>query len=218
MNQGYDAAEQELERRELLRKNSVYRFWLKEHESKKVVFLDDVPATFYEHNLFINGRWGNYFTCIGKANGCPLCMSGHKPSFVGVFTIIDRSEYKDKKGVMHTDTKRLYAVRAETLKMLKEKKDRWGSLTGFEIIISRKGSKDANCGSDFERVIEGDTVKKPNLGHIQDLSPINYAEVLAPMSKEELKQMVGYAQDSQQNSQAISKDGKTTEGADDVPF
>ena len=33
------------------------RFWLKEGEKRKIIFLDDEPLCFYEHHLKINGQW-----------------------------------------------------------------------------------------------------------------------------------------------------------------
>src|SRR5947209_7977676 len=88
----------------------LYRFWLKDNEEARITFIDGelnadgylTPPRWYEHNLFLNGSWNNYFVCPEKTlpeskDSCPICESGDRPSLVAAFTIIDHRTYVGKK-------------------------------------------------------------------------------------------------------------------------
>ena len=70
------------------------------------------PAVLMEHQLYLDGKWGNYFTCLRQmGKTCPICESGDNASQVAVFTIIDHSVWKDKGGNEHTDEIKLLWVK-----------------------------------------------------------------------------------------------------------
>lgn len=217
--QGYDGVEEAVKAKEAAR-NRVQRVWLKPHTSKNLVFLDDAAFSFYEHQVKINGRWDNFFTCIGKANGCPLCLSGMNPYLNTVFTVIDRTEYQDKKGIKHADEKRLFAVKEETALTLKEKHKRWGGMKNKEIVATRKGDKDASCGSDFELVLENGQIKIPDLSHLKDKNPYNYMELFKPQTAQELREVLNIAQTTADSGQEVSKSssGGGEQPSEDIPF
>ena len=53
--------------------NKVWRFWLKEGESHKIIFLDDSSFQFKEHSIFIDKKMV-FFTCLASlGQACPLC-------------------------------------------------------------------------------------------------------------------------------------------------
>jgi hypothetical protein len=50
------------------------RFWMPPGSEKVLIFLDDEPFVFWEHNLKLNGSWRNWFTCLAPMGmECPLC-------------------------------------------------------------------------------------------------------------------------------------------------
>ena len=79
-----DDIDSEAERVEEERASSrIRRFWLPVEPTRetRITFVDDTAAlahkpelAVYEHQLYLNGRWTNWFTCLG-AGKCPLCQS-----------------------------------------------------------------------------------------------------------------------------------------------
>ena len=95
--------------------NRMFRFWMKEKEEARITFVDgDLakdgplagypdPPRYYEHNLFLNGVWNNFFVCPERTSPdsgekCPLCESGDKPSLIALFTIIDHRQIHVQQG------------------------------------------------------------------------------------------------------------------------
>ena len=111
LKHGKDAVE--AERREVAdreaRSKAVWRFWIPTGGSTSITFLDGdldpdgilaVPR-WYEHQVFMNGNWRNWFVCVSEDEVCPLCEGGDHASLVTGFTVLDHSEYTDKKGTVH---------------------------------------------------------------------------------------------------------------------
>ena len=157
------------------------RFWLAPNKSTQVIFLDDNPIRYNEHNVCIDGSWQHWATCPGE-DVCPLCAVGDSPRYVGVWSVIDRSAWKDKKGKEHKDELRLFVATGKVMTKLarrseavkgKGKKD---GLVGLAYTVGRGGDLSPNTGDDFELVGKA----KPEMlaafaGKIPD-----YAEVLKP--------------------------------------
>lgn len=133
------------------------RFWLRPNETRTVIFLTAKPEfCVWEHNVKINGKWGNHATCLKMIKQeCALCLAGEYASGVSVFTVIDLTEYTDKKGVKHEATKRLFVAKSETLSRLqhqiKKREEKDQSLRGAVYEIHRtEGDKIPRVGDDFE--------------------------------------------------------------------
>lgn len=134
------------------------RFWLKPHSSQQVIFLDDDPIQFKEHQVCIDGSWQHWATCPDDGT-CPLCDIGDKPRFVGVWTVIDRAEYKDKKGQVHKDEVRLFVATPKVIAKLQRRSDKLKNdkgkadgLVGLVFDVTRGDEKSPSTGDDFELV------------------------------------------------------------------
>ena len=179
--------------------NQPRRLWMPKESSKKVIFLDDNPFRFYEHQLYLNGSWQNWFTCLKQgetSRECPLCKMDDNPYYVGMYTIVDMSEYFDKKGNQHKNELRIFAAKIDTMKLLKLKKERMGSLVGCKFEISRVGEKSPSVGNNFEYVEKltmeqvDELVNKDRGAQKLEVKPFAYEEIFAPPSEESLLTVV----------------------------
>ncbi len=174
------------------------RFWMKEGKETKVIFIDGAPNyKFYEHQVPIDGDFKNWFTCLKDLdpNGCPLCdyAAAHldkkgKPMYgryaVGMFNVIDRTEWTDSDGNIHKDEVKILPAKITMLKRFRKRAERYGgSLAGREFIVSRTSKKDANIGDDWEFAGEVDLSKF-------EYEPFDIKEVCAPKSHADLMKVV----------------------------
>lgn len=149
----------------------LFRFWMKDGEEARITFVDGelspegflLPPRYYEHNLFLNGQWNNFFVCPEKTNPeskdtCPICESPDRPSLVALFTIIDHREFtgsKDKTKV-YKDTKKLLVAKPQTFELLNRLAIKRGGLATCTFDVSRVGDKAAAVGSLFDFVEKTD--------------------------------------------------------------
>lgn len=69
--------------------NFVPFFSLKDGEDAIIRFVTKEPVVIYEHYI-PNAKGKRNYTCLeGTGEECPLCAAGNKPSFRGVFAVID---------------------------------------------------------------------------------------------------------------------------------
>lgn len=205
--------EKKAEIRKLAKDNMVYDFWLPADGKSSITFLDgnlkngvlDIPF-FHDHNVNMNGKWGNHFICTQDTEPCPLCEGGNSPDYVGVLTVIDHSVYTSKKDNKEkTDNVKLFRAKRDTIKLLQEKAVKRGGLRGTTWDVKRIGDKSARVGSDFdftEKLTEEELkakygkVKTGNPQKpIEDRSkPIDYEAYLGSMyqSAEDLRTTYGF--------------------------
>ena len=144
----------------------MWRFWLPDGEEAKITFVDGHIASdnsvdffmFYEHNLMLNGKWGNTFVCTKDMEPCPICAAADRPSFVGVFTVIDHRSFTGKDGKVYKDTPKLFVAKKETLKQLQMLGGKRGGLAGCTFDVARTGDKSPSVGSMFD-FIEKNTIE-----------------------------------------------------------
>jgi hypothetical protein len=208
-----DDIDSEAERVEEERNASrIRRFWLPVDATRetRVTFIDDTAATghkpalaLYEHQLYLNGRWTNWFTCLG-AKKCPLCQSGEKPYYAGVYTVIDHNEWTDKQGKKHQDEVRLFVAKTDVLRLMQHISQKNDGMRGLVLDVMRKAQKDANVGGNFSAVVKGEitlgenTKLKTKEGKVklpEDVLPHDYREIFKPKSVETLMKVVGTTQD-----------------------
>lgn len=180
-------------------KGRVFRFWVPKDKETSLTFLDgDLNADgvldiqfFYEHNINMNGKWGNFFVCTQDEEPCPICEGGAYPAYVGLLTVIDHSEYVSKKDNMtHKDNVKMMVVKRDTVKMLQKLAIKRGGLRGCRFDVSRTGDKSASVGNVFdftEKHAEAALVKL----YGDKSKPINYEEVLskAYLSAKDLRKL-----------------------------
>ena len=136
----------------------MWRFWLPEGEEARITFVDGTISadgnidffTYYEHNLMLNGKWGNTFVCTKDVEPCPICEAGDRSSFVGAFTVIDHREFKAKDGKIYKDSPRLFICKKDTIKMLQILGSKRGGLAGCTFDVTRTGEKSASVGSMYD--------------------------------------------------------------------
>lgn len=207
---GYEeVAKKEVEHEER-QKNYVNRFWLPPETSAKIIFLDDNPPIIEEHQLKLNGDWKNWFTCLRMlGEPCPLCDTlQDNPYTVGFYTIIDTTSWTDKNGKEHKNERKLFAAKFKTLQQLKRLSAKRGNLAGCVFDVYRGTKDDPNTGNqfDFEGRLEKEQVKALN----EDITPFDYATLIAPKSMAELRALLN------KNSESTASDLSDYGDSDDV--
>lgn len=156
---------------EVAAKGNVFRFFVTKDKEASITFLDGdivdgvLDTTFYyEHNLNMNGKWGNFFACTQEEEPCPICEGGNNPSYVCVLTVIDHSSYVSKKdGQTKKDNIKLFVAKRETYKMLQKLAIKRGGLRGCRFDVSRTGDKSPSVGNVFdftEKLTDAQLVEK----------------------------------------------------------
>lgn len=175
------------------------RYWLKEGDEARLTFLDgnlnedgllDIPF-YYEHNIQMAGKYGNFFACTAEVEPCPICEGGHSPSYVGLLTVIDHRSYISKRdGKTYKDQIRLFAAKRGTIKMLQTLATKRGGLAGCEFDVTRTGAQSAAVGSmfDFSKKLTPEQILEI---YGETAVPLNYEEIVASisLSAKELRKM-----------------------------
>lgn len=193
-SEGYDASEEVVRRSEQAAASSKgpRRFWLKPGtDDSPVLFVTGKPFVIREHEYKIGDSWKNrqHFTCLqGTGATCPFCEGGNKSYNVGMYTWADLTEY-DFQGKTYKNQIRIAPAKAAALKILnKIAKKRGDDLTGCVFNVSRTGDKTSSIGDMFEfveRINLNDPKALKKYGFTETPKPINYREVLQPLSREE---------------------------------
>jgi len=181
------------------------RFFLTEGNEAKVTFLDSTGFWLYEHNLRLNGKWFNYFTCLQELDNCPMCDAGQRASYVCVYTVIDHSKYESKKtpGKIITNQKKLMVMKKGAHDKLKDRRDNQceGDITNCVFRMKRYKREECSTGEDimFIKRLDPTILAKlipadvPAEEREDYLKPFNYMELFKPKSAEELRRVVGGA-------------------------
>lgn len=210
-----DMAAQESQNRQNT-SNKLIRFYLKEKESRNIIFVDDVAFEIWEHNLKLNGKWGNFFTCIGKKNGCVLCNElENKPYYSSNFTVLNLDGWKDKKGQIRDKNQvQLLSAKADVGVIIKHQKELRPSkkLAGVQYNILRTSSDDYSTGSQFTFIKEFSVDQL-----LAKYKPLVYTEILKPLAPEQLKNIVEQFKGGGQGP-ASGPSTFGSDGVDDIPF
>lgn len=210
--------------------NIPWDFWLRPSESAEITFLDDECFEFWEHELEIANKWGNYFTCLRGIDpkGCPICDSfGEKHRYyVGLFTIVDHRETVDKRGNKRFDQRRLLRAKMKSLKKLRRQKEKRGSLVGARFLVTRNSSEEPRIGDEWEWCKDRDLAKEPFAyrgkdGKTVTLEPTNYKEAFAPKSYAAIKALLTSAHYVTGGTDTGASSGSVSSGSDeddDIPF
>jgi len=114
----------------------------------------------------LNGKWGNYFTCLYDFDTCPLDGTHGIGGYGVAATLIDPRSWEDRNGVTHKNQKRLVVfkgkARERIVRMIEEKKD-----LKYAILDFSRGSSatEASTGEDIQFV--GQTTKDKLKGFIR---------------------------------------------------
>lgn len=170
---------------ELLKKKSAPKFWLREGEEARVVFVDDT-GFFCERHILKRGTSFQEVTCCSEIRVCPICTrENQRPVAITYFTVIDTREYIRRDGTVAKNTKVLLPAKRTLARQIYDYKKKYKSLVGAIATLKRFTSTDANCGiiTEFERGKDGN-LKRVKLTGDYAL-PLNYEEILAPPTEEE---------------------------------
>ena len=179
-----------------------YRFFLKPGENAKLIVLDEKFGFFiYEHNLKLNGRWGNFYTCRHDFSECPICESGDKPGYVAMMTVIDTRPYTTKDGRTIRGSKRLLACKQAVInKLARRREENDGSLQYCVVQFARDSEKECATGEDIQvskRLTAAEVLKFRAAGSDMSdedwLKPFDYIKLFEPKSIDEMRRVVGQA-------------------------
>jgi len=204
-NTGKRGEQKSEEIQEAMEKGHVLRFWLPAEKSAKVTFLDSEGFYFYEHNLFLRGKWNNHFTCRKDFDNCPLCDAGDTPSYVCAFTVIDHSKYISKKSKKEIkNTRKLMVLKPRAFNKLKKRRDGdklKGDLKYALFELSRTSSDECSTGEDFDFIkrLKPDELAKLCPADLKGDErkvwgkPVDYVTEFAPKSADALSRLAGAA-------------------------
>jgi len=209
-NRGYDDVEKIAKQREEEQTNTVFRFWMPKDIETHIMFLDDNPPKYDEHQSYIDGNWKNWDTCLKQfSKKCPLCEAGNKAYLAAAYTIIDLTEWTSKKGEKHLNERKMYVVKFDSLKALKSLSAKVRGLRGSVWALSRSGDKSANTGNVFFPIgkLTEDELKMALEGKytnedyktlfkntkINSIDPYDYDAILAPKDPEKMSASVDKA-------------------------
>ena len=217
----FDAAKKAEAQRQQNNKHKPFRFFIKDGESAELVILDESieeVVGLWEHNLKLNGRWGNFEICLGEDENCPICKNvpDSKPYFAMFFTVLDLRGYTDKNGNEVPYSRKMLALKGEMIDMFKQiaqaAQKKHGTIRGVTVLMKRSGEKSYSTGrpeiledgSIFAFVNEetliaefGHDAIKTKTGDIivpenGKLQPFDYDEVFEKASSDELCDKYGW--------------------------
>lgn len=180
------------------------RFWLNPEEEKRVIILDDEDFVLYEHHVKINGKWGNFFTCLkghDGADACPLCMSGNQRRWTSFITVIDCTGFIGKDGKRIQYRRSLFPMTptiADRFSALRSKKT---TLVNCLVDLKRTSENAPRLGDIWDIVKEGVDVendkklrwKSNKDGKMHSPEPFEYIKIFAPKTESELKALASGA-------------------------
>lgn len=143
------------------------RLWMPAGSTREIVFVDNEPVTIYEHNWKANGSWKNWATCLrGIEDECPGCSELGETNryYVGIYTVIDISEWTDRRGNKHQFEINLLPAKLKSLKKFRRKAaeriEAGGTgVAGCLYRLARDGKEDPSIGGEAEFVREVDMDK-----------------------------------------------------------
>ena len=172
------------------RNSSAIRYWMKQGEDKKVIFLTDAQKAkaIWEHRVKLGtGKkaWQNWFTCLAPTGKpCPLCewhdkFDEYRRTMSLFLTIVDTTSFVDYAGKTRSNVKRLFVANKTATALLRRRIDKLTeqgqNLRGAMFDIHRsKIDKSCSVGDDFEYV------KHVDLDSLPDADEFDYAELLKP--------------------------------------
>lgn len=198
---GFERKQQQDRFSAMRKEKNAPRFYLKatpgtrpEGEGKdneaRIVFLDSAGFWIHEHNLRIDNKWGNFFTCTKDFAPCDICNQlNEKSTYTCYYTVIDTRKFVKKDGTVSKFRKVMFPAKGAAIDVIESLKKQHGDLRGLVVDVKRMNDRDPNCGRDFSVVLKDGKVARvnPTTKFEGELSaPFDYVKILAPPSAEEL--------------------------------
>lgn len=173
------------------------RFYLKPDQSKTIVFLDDEPFCFNEHNPLLNGTYkDNWFICrsgMPDDPRCPLCQCRVKRYYVGFLSILDLDGYVNREGDEVKNIRCLFPMKLHTLEIMGKQKKKRGTLVGAKYEVSRSTNKNAAAVGDMFEFVGFVDLKSKEFQYVSKLDgkphqpePFDYKSIFKPLSYREM--------------------------------
>lgn len=202
-------------------------FWMKKEEKTFVIFLDHTDAVMAYHQQYLPGlKRTDYFGCRAanlriKATDealeearekCILCHINMRLIAGPVHTVYKIAPHKDDNGNNHAGYKSILVPAGELYEYLDDKYDEFqrkgkgADFAGCIFKVKRTdGQKVPRVGNIWEFVGRGslDQVKAKFKLSDSDMEPIDYSEVLQPMSNAELKSILQKYKSLEKNLEGI---------------
>jgi len=213
-----------------------FRFYCPVGESREVVVIDDnLQDVFFrfEHNLKNkrSGKWDIYCACIAENANCPVCREAERPAYFAMFlTVIDLTPYENKDGIEVPWSKKLLVVKTAQQKKITRLAERYGTLRGMVLQMTRDGEKDASIGNDIEYIEhmseddlltyettyeyedgQGKKQVKEVIGH----EPFDYDELFPMPTEQQLRAIVGGSPEPGSRDEERSVRGRSRQGGGD---
>jgi hypothetical protein len=165
---------------------NLFRFFLKEGEKKKVVFLADERAGVWEHTVQFGPKQFEKFTCSRDSN-CFLCGTGVRATYTEHCSVWDTTEYTNRDGQVKKGSRKSFAASGSAIDVLnRRRQEKGGNLTGYIVECHRDGAKSPSVGNDF---IVGEKIELTKIMTIAGLTdanaikPIEFQKFLMPLPR-----------------------------------
>lgn len=230
-NENYENYEENKQREAEERVRLPGRFWMEaDSEGKEIIFVDDRAFAFWEHVVYKDGNFSGereYFTCCRETdpNGCPLCDAGNRRYYVTMYTIIDTTEWFDKKGNIRKNTRRLLALKGDSANIMRNIKKTRNSLVGYKCLFMRTGKQSVATGNHVNFIAEVDLndeeflYTSPRDGKIYKPSAYEYEKLFKPLTRKEILRKLKARNDVDDVPYNQGEEEKSPDtGDDEVPF
>lgn len=153
---GYSGADREQEKRDI--GGQPKRWWMPAGVTKQLVFIDDSPVCFDEHQWKVgDSKFPMFGTCVSKISQepCAGCTTKgvQKSEYTGHLTVVDITGYKTKDKEVKYELIEM-APKLKAMNKLKFKKQNKGSLIDQLYSVTRSDENAPNTGDDFDHLRE----------------------------------------------------------------
>lgn len=206
-------------------------FFLREGETTRLLFLDDLDFFYHRHMLPDGKRYVPY-TCLTETGNCPLCKANKSKSWVGCATVIDldrssvASQNAKNPGRVYAYNKLVIAAKGEARnRLLYLRENMAGGSLKFSIIKFHRTSstKNSSLGEsiDFVKTVDLEWIKAFAAKHLKKalefrtdsagkpmtakewLSPYDYYKIFAMLDPARLAAVAGIPYNPQTNARSI---------------
>lgn len=186
-----------------------FRFFCPPGETREVIVVDEQMDFFrYEHGLKDRrtGKWNVFTACINEDANCPVCAVAERPAYFALYlTVIDLTPYESEKAGYVEWSKKLLVVKSMQQKKIQRLFERYGTLRGMRLSLTRDSEKDASIGNDIEYVehvpeeeletyvseYETERDGKKEIVEVIGYEPFDYDELFPLPTEKELRAIAG---------------------------